>query len=160
MPIGDSIFTADELEADRKREEESKKEHAEKMANGFFKNGGVRNIIIVHIGREEKISQKGNNYVLHTYSLEDVDTKQEEVLVDRDFAFTNALSPIKKALGLELRLGMTVLKLTTTLKGTREFNGIEYPQWSHTLEMVANPHPQMPTGSAKDDNPKIEEVPF
>ena len=137
------MFTAEELAAEAVREEERKKEYEEKLNNAFFKDGGERNLVINRIDKEDKVSQKGNNYVLHTYYLTDSDTAQEEMLIDRNFAFTNAMGPIKKELGVTLRLGTTVLKCVTTKSGEREWNGVKYPEFSHTLAVVSNPEPNL-----------------
>ncbi len=137
--IGESAFTKEELEAEFAREEASRKEYEQKLANGFFKDGGVRKVAIMNISKEEKVSQKGNPYILHSYTFQDADTSQIEEVIDRDFALTNALGPVKKQLGLDLRLGVTILKLTTIKSGEREYNGVMYPQWKHTFEVDSNP---------------------
>jgi hypothetical protein len=158
MAIGDPAFTSEELDAEFKREEEQRREYEAKLANGFFKDGGVRKVVIEHIAKEDKVSQKGNNYILHTYTLKDVETQEEEVLADRDFAFTNALGPVKKQLGTDLRLGVTVLKVTTTKKGEREYNGVKYPQWTHEIEMVDNPIGA--TTKPGEDKTDVGSIPF
>lgn len=136
--IGDSLFTKEELEAEFAREEAARKEYEAKLANGFFKDGGVRKVVITNVVKEEKVSSKGNNYVLHTYTFQDVDDSRIEEVVDRDFAITNALGPVKKLLGVNLKVGVTVLKLSTVKKGEKEWNGVNYPIWSHVIELESN----------------------
>jgi hypothetical protein len=143
--IGDSLFTKEELEAELNREETARKEYEAKLQNGFFKDGGVRKVVITNVVKEDKVSQKGNNYVLHTYTFQDVDTSQIEEVIDRDFSVTNALGPVKKSLGVNLKIGVTVLKLSTVKKGEREWNGVNFPVWAHQIELESNPAPTTAT---------------
>lgn len=162
MATGDPMFSPEELAADEAREEAAKQEYAKKLAQGFFKDGGVRNIVIENVEKEEKTSKAGNQYTLHTFTLKDADTSEEETLVDRDFQFVNALAPIKKQLGTDLRLGVTVLKLTTIKKGEREWNGVNYPVYAHSLELVSNPIDKLGNGVATKNAEKHEDgaIPF
>lgn len=139
MSIGQSAFSQEELDADLAREEAQRKEYEQKLTQGFFKDGGVRKVVITNISKEDKVSQKGNNYVLHTYMLQDVESSQTEEVIDRNFAVTNALGPVKKELGVNLRLGTTVLKIVTTKTGEQTWNGLNYPIWKHAFEVESNP---------------------
>lgn len=139
MPIGDSAFSAEELAADLAREEAQRKEYEQKLTQGFFKDGNTRKVVITNISKEEKVSKAGNAYVLHTYSFQDADDSTTEDVIDRDFTITNALGPVKKELGVNLRLGLTVLRMTTVKKGDKPWNGVNYPIWSHTFEVESNP---------------------
>lgn len=139
METGSSLWTADELAAEMEREAQQKKEYEAKLAAGFFQDGNTRKVVITDIKKEDKVSQKGNNYVLHTYLLEDVTTMEREEVVDRNFALTNALSPVKKELGLDFRCGTTVLSLTTHKDGEREWQGVNYPVWRHEVSVDSNP---------------------
>lgn len=135
---GESMFSAEELAAESMREAEQKKEYEKKLAGGFFQDGQTRKVVILDVSKEDKISQKGNAYVLHSYIFEDTTTGERESVVDRNFALTNALGPVKKELGIDLRLGTTVLELTTTRAGEREYNGVNYPVWEHKFKVLSD----------------------
>jgi len=160
MGYGEPAFSSAEIEADLKREEEQRRELEHKLQHGFFQDGKTRNIVITDISKEEKISQKNNPYTLHTYMLKDVDTNEEEQVVDRDFAVTQALGPVKKQLGTDLRLGVTVLSIATVKSGEREWNGIHYPKYAHVIELVSNPIDKLVAAKNGEEAVAVGSIPF
>lgn len=158
--FGKPVWTQEELDAEKAREEEQRKAYEEKLANGFYQHGISRRIVLDNIEKEEKISQKGNKYVLHHYWLRDVETDQRELLVDRNFAFTNAMKPVKDELGVNLRLGVTVLEMLCEKDGEREYNGVNYPIWKFTLSVFSNADVVRPEKEAAKDDVDVSSIPF
>ncbi len=132
--FGKSMFTEEEIAAEKKADEDRKAKYEAELAQGFWQDGKTRKLTITDIIKEDKVSQKGNAYVLHSYTFADVDTSESEVLVDRNFAFTNAFGDIKKELGTALKFGTTVFSVACNKDGEREYNGINYPVWSYEVK--------------------------
>jgi hypothetical protein len=137
--FGKSMFTEEEIAKEKQEAEERKAKYEAELAQGFWQDGKVRNLVITGIDKEDKISQKGNNYVLHTYHFTDTDTSETETLVDRNFAFTNAFQDVKREAGTSLRYGVTVFSVKCVKDGEREWNGMNYPIWAYEVVNLGNP---------------------
>lgn len=160
---GKSAFTAEELAAEEAAEQKRKEEFERKMNEGFFQDGITRKVVFDSIEKEEKVSKRTNNpYVLHTYLVRDTETGQAELHADRNFAMTNAFAGIKKQLGVNFRYGLTVMEMTVTKTGEREFNGFTYPEWGFEFALVGDvgEKPKAPAVDPLDEPVRSEDVPF
>lgn len=142
------MFTAEELAEEKRQSDERKAKYEAELAQGFWQDGKVRNLTINGIDKEEKVSQKGNVYVLHTYYFTDVDTGEAEKLVDRNFAFTNAFQPIKEEAGSTLKFEVTVFSVKCIKAGEREYNGVNYPVWKYEIANLGNSEKAKPAAPA------------
>jgi len=137
--FGTPLFTKEEIDQSFADGIKRKEDYAKKLEAGFFRDGLVRKITINGIDKEERVSQKGNKYVLHTYYLADLDSGETEKLVDYNFAFTNAFEPVKTQHGTTLRAGVTVYGLVISKSGEREYAGVNYPVWGFEVSLLDNP---------------------
>ena len=139
--FGKSAFTPEELDTEAQEEAKRKREYEEKINNGFFQDGISRRIVLDNIIKEDAVGKtSGKPYTKHTYFLRDVETGQTEIcdIRNHSFAFTDALKPVKKELGAELRLGVTVLELMAQKTGGRTFGDFTYPEFEFSLSVYSN----------------------
>lgn len=152
--FGASLFSKEEIDQSLADGIRRKEEYAKKLEAGFFRDGLTRKITINGIDKEERTSQKGNKYVLHTYYLADLDSGETEKLVDFNFAFTNAFEPVKTEHGTTLRAGVTSYRLVISKSGERENAGVSYPVWGFEISLLDNPAaPKAPAGEPFSTTP-------
>ena len=141
MTYGKPAFTQSELDAEAAEEAKRKQEFTDKLENGFFKHGESRPIFIDEIIKEEKVGKiSGKPYTDHTYYVRDADTDTKEIVDIRNhgFAFTSALAPVKKELGVKFLLGVTKLNVFTEKTGDREYNGFTSPVFKFDITVLSN----------------------
>lgn len=133
---GRPAWTDEEI---KKEIEENEARRIEREKNAIIGDGNEEIVVLEDIEKEQKTSQAGNTYTLHTYHLATVDGKKKESFKDFTFAMTRAFEPVRLELGESLRLGVTVLRLKTSKIGDKTSNGKTYPVWSFSFEVEENP---------------------